>query len=55
MKNVTVERAFIAATIGAMLIISLFDNHIFNIFPTIIYSSLIAVLTAGEHKEQLKT
>lgn len=51
-KNVTIERAFIATSILAMLIISLFDNHMFNIFPTIIYSCLIAVLAAGEKKEK---
>lgn len=49
-KNITTERAFIATTVLVMLIICLFDNHLFNIFPTIIYSSLIAVLAAGERK-----
>ena len=49
-KNVTLERFFIAVTVLAMLIISLMDNHMFNIFPTIIYSSLIAVLSASEQK-----
>lgn len=52
-KNVTIERALIATTILAMVIICLFDNHMFNIFPTIIYSCLIAVLDAGERKEKI--
>lgn len=47
-KNMTVDRAFIAITILTILVLSLFDNHLFNIFPTIIYSSLIAVLYSSE-------
>lgn len=49
-KNVTPERTFIAGTIFAMLVISLFDNHVFNVFPTFIYSALLAVLYGGETK-----
>ena len=49
-KNITYERTFIALTILSILLLSLLDNHIFNIFPTIIYSSLIAVLDKSEEK-----
>lgn len=52
-KNVTFERSIIALTIMTILITSLFDNHIFYIFPTIIYSALLAVFVASENKEQL--
>lgn len=51
-KNATFERLFIALTIASILITSLFDNHIFYIFPTIIYSCLLAVFVALEQKEQ---
>ena len=50
-KNMTMERTFIALTITALILISLLDNHMFNIFPTIIYSSLIAVLNSSEEKQ----
>ena len=49
-KNVTVERVFIVATILSILILSLLDHHLFNIFPTIIYSALIAVLEKSEER-----
>lgn len=47
-KNINAERTFIALTILSILILSLLDNHIFNVFPTIIYSALIAVLDKSE-------
>ncbi len=50
-KNVTPERTFIAITVLAILILSLLDNHIFNIFPTIIYSCFIAMLVKSEKAE----
>ena len=50
-KNVNFDRLFIFLTILALVSVSLVDNHIFNIFPTIIYSCLIAVLVASEKKE----
>lgn len=49
-KNITPERTFIAGTIIALLVISLFDNHVFNVFPTLVYSALLAVLFGGENK-----
>ncbi len=51
-KNVTVERTFIVMTIMPILILSLLDVHIFNIFPTIIYSSLLAVLVKSQEKDE---
>ena len=47
-KRVTVERTFIAVTVLALLIVNLLDNHLFNIFPTLIYSFLIALLEKSE-------
>ena len=49
-KNVTNDRLFIALTIVALLLVSLLDNHIFYIFPTIIYSMLVGVLALSEKK-----
>jgi O-antigen ligase len=49
-KNITVERIYIAFTIIALLFINLFDNHLFYLFPTIIYSILLAVLIKSEDK-----
>lgn len=49
-NNVTLERTFLALTISGLLITSLFDNHIFYIFPTMIYSSLTAFLVKSEKK-----
>ena len=50
LKNITVERTYLAIVIVVFLMICLFDNNIFNIFPTIIYASLIAMLVASENK-----
>jgi O-antigen ligase len=47
-KNVTYMRTFIALTIVALLIVNLFDNHLFYIFPTMIYSSVLALLINSE-------
>lgn len=53
-KNVTLERTFVALCILTILGLSLIDVHIFNIFPTIIYSCLLAVLVKSEKKEEKK-
>ncbi len=50
LKNITHDRIFIALTIAALLMVSLLDNHIFYLFPTIIYSMLVGVLTLSEKK-----
>ncbi len=49
-KNVTLERTFIVLTILPILLLSLLDVHIFIIFPTVIYSSLLAVLIKSQEK-----
>ena len=51
LKNINFNRSFIALTILALVGVSLVDNHIFNIFPTIIYSCLLAALIASEKKD----
>lgn len=50
-KRPTRDRIFIALTIFALLIISLLDNHIFYILPTLVYSSLVAVLIRSEKSD----
>lgn len=47
-KNITVERTFVALTILALLIVSIFDNHLFHFFPTLVYSMLVAVMVNSE-------
>ncbi|MDE7182422.1 MAG: O-antigen ligase family protein [Clostridia bacterium] len=54
-KNVTVERTLIALTVFSLLLVSLFDNHMFNLLPTIVYSCLIAVLVKSQPKEKTET
>lgn len=49
-KNITTERVYLAITLGVFLFICLFDNHMFYIFPTILYTGLIALLKASENK-----
>ena len=49
-KNVTVERSLIALTVAVLLLMSLLDMHIFNIFPTVTYACLIAALVKSEEK-----
>lgn len=49
-KNITNDRIFVALTISALLLVSLLDNHIFYLFPTIIYSMLVGVLSLSEKK-----
>lgn len=47
-KNPTGERSYIALTMGALLLVSLLDNHIFYMLPTLILSFLTAVLINSE-------
>ena len=49
-KNITVERTLIALTVAVLLLMSLLDMHIFNVFPTIIYACLLAALVKSEEK-----
>lgn len=53
-KNVTYERTYIALTILALLIVSLLDNHLFYILPTLVYGMLTAVLVQSENLVTLK-
>ena len=53
-RNVTHDRVFIAFTIGGLILVSLLDNHIFYLFPTIIYSMLLGVLVLSEKKVEVK-
>lgn len=50
LMNITHERVFVALTVLALLLTSLLDNHIFYLFPTIIYSMLVGVLSLSEKK-----
>lgn len=40
-KKPTVKKAFFAASVVGLLVISLFDNHMFNILPNLMYSALL--------------
>lgn len=51
-KNITVDRTFIAFTLAGMLILCLLDNHIFYVFPTLIYSALVAILIKSEKPDK---
>ncbi len=48
MKKITFERTYVAITLLALLIISIVDNHMFYILPTLVYSSLLSVLVRSE-------
>lgn len=43
------EKVFIGLTICTILLVCLLDLHIFRIFPSIMYSMLLAFLTVGEN------
>ena len=47
-KNPSSNRFFVGLTIGALLLLSLLDNHIFYILPTLVYSFMTAVLINSE-------
>ena len=51
-KNITVGRIYVAITLGGLLFISLFDNHMFYIFPTIVYIAFVGLLQASESKKE---
>ncbi len=50
-KNFTADRCFVAFVIAGILLTSLLDNHIFYLFPTIIYSMLLGVFTVAEKRD----
>lgn len=45
-----VNKFYVAAIIVVMLLLSLIDNHIFHLLPTLLYSSML-VFAVGEEKE----
>ena len=47
-KNITLERVYLALTGGILLFVSLFDNHMFYLFPTLLYVGLVGLLKASE-------
>ncbi len=49
-KNPTFNKAYFAIIISGLLIASLFDNHMFNILPNLIYSSVLP-FALGESRE----
>lgn len=51
-RNITRERIFIVMTGCVFLILCLFDNHLFYLFPTLVYTALVAVLKASEKREE---
>ncbi|MDE7300887.1 MAG: O-antigen ligase family protein, partial [Clostridia bacterium] len=48
LNNITIERVFIAATMVALILVNLLDNHLFYILPTIIYATMLAMLSVTE-------
>ena len=55
LKKINQERIYLAVTICGLLFVSLFDNHMFYIFPTIIYVGLIGILKSSENKDEQVT
>lgn len=49
-KNFTHERFFIALVAAGIILTSLLDNHIFYLYPTIIYSLLLGVFALSQKK-----
>lgn len=49
-KNINRERIYVAFTGGILLFVSLFDNHMFYLFPTLLYVGLIGLLKASEEE-----
>lgn len=47
-KNITFERILIVVDIAGLLAINLVDNHLFYLYPTLIYSCLIVMLVKSE-------
>lgn len=53
-KSPSTERSYIGLTILCILITTLFDNHLFYILPTIIYSFLLAFMVKGQQQKNLQ-
>lgn len=52
--NVNEERTYIAILILGLLVMNLVDNHLFYMLPTLIYSSMIALLEKTKTREKPK-
>lgn len=52
--NVNEERTYIAVLILGLLAMNLVDNHLFYLLPTLIYTSMIALLEATKTREKPK-
>ncbi len=48
LKNVTFERLLIVISGAGLLLVNLVDNHLFYLYPTLIYSCLVAMLVKSE-------
>ena len=46
--NTTADRAYVAVSILGLLVLCMFDNHIFYLFPTFFYSCLLCFATSPE-------
>ena len=53
-KNITLERVYLAFTGGILLFVSLFDNHMFYLFPTLLYVGLVGLLNVSENNLEEK-
>ncbi len=53
-KDMSLERSYIALTILCILITTLFDNHLFYILPTIIYSFLLGIMVKAQKPSEKK-
>ena len=42
-KKITIERLFFFCVVGILTAMSMLDNHIFHVFPALIYALLFAV------------
>lgn len=50
-KNINRERIFIGLIILVFLVVSLLDNHLFYLFPTLMYVSLMTLLDVSEKSQ----
>lgn len=53
-KDMSLDRSYVGLTILCILITTLFDNHLFYILPTIIYSFLLAIMIKGQKSSDKK-
>lgn len=53
-NNPSHERLFLVLAACGILLTSLLDNHIFYLFPTLVYSTLLSLLTLTEKREKRK-